>query len=724
MAAEQLEGVVDRITYRNDENSYTVLQLELDSGMRLTAVGTMPPVRVGERIRLDGNWSIHPRYGPQFQVTACTPLPPTTREAIERYLSSGMVKGIGPETAKKLVAAFGEQTLEVIAKEPHRLTEVPGIGPKKAAAIARAAAQEEDLRRAVLFLQGLGVSTAYALRIFRQYGADTIRIVRENPYRLSDEVYGIGFKRADDIARSLGIAEDAPERAQAAVLHVLAEGAGDGHVYLPRAVLAERLDKLEVAAARLPAALEQLQRAGRVVVEPGPSPDDDRIYLKSLHEAEESVARRIKALLEHTGRDGAPELVGGADVQDADGIELSDEQRQAVLGALRHGFVVITGGPGTGKTTVVRAIYKAFNARGLRVALAAPTGRAAQRLAEATGHPARTIHRLLEVRNTGGQAGPAFGRNEDKPLEADAVVVDEASMVDTYLMRHLLAAVRPGTRLVLIGDEDQLPSVGPGYVLGDILASGRVPVFRLTKVFRQAAESLIVENAHRVRTGRMPVFGRGGQDFYFLEARADALPDLILDLVCRRLPQYLGGDPIRDIQVLTPVRRGPLGVDALNRRLQERLNPPSGAEVVVGDRALRPGDKVMQVRNNYDAMVFNGDIGRVSGVFPEDRCIEVTFPDDEGERIVRYDEESLDQLVHAYAVSVHKSQGSEYPCVVMPVMWVMPALMTRNLLYTALTRAKRLAVLAGDRRALAAYVRNDKVLQRYTGLKERLMRLV
>lgn len=715
MASEHLEGVVDRITYRNDETTYTVLQLELDSGMKLTAVGALPAVQAGERVQVEGTWQVHPRYGPQFQVQKYTSVPPATSAAIERYLASGLVKGVGPETARKLVWAFGETTLDVIAHEPHRLTEVPGIGPKKAASIAQAASQQEDMRQAVLFLQGLGVSVGYALRIFRQYGSRTVQVVKENPYRLSDEVYGIGFKRADEIARSLGIGEDSPVRTQAAILHVLAEAANDGHVFLPTSALMEQLTELNVGDAHFDRSLLELSKAGRIVVEQ--HSDGPRIYLKTLFQAEDAVAKHIRVLLEHATPLDKQEIDASLDSD----LELSPEQQQAVEWALTRGFLVITGGPGTGKTTVVRTICNALADRGLRVELAAPTGRAAQRLSEATGRPARTIHRLLEVRHSEGASTPMFAHNEDKPLDTDVVVVDEASMVDTFLMRHLLAAVRPGTRLILVGDEDQLPSVGPGQVLGDILASGHIPSVRLTQVFRQASVSLIVENAHRIRSGQIPVPGRSDQDFFFMEATPDQAPELIVDLVARRLPDYLGSDPVSSIQVLTPIRRGSMGVEELNRQLQQRLNPSGGDEVAVGERVLRRLDKVMQVRNNYDSMVFNGDIGRVTNVLAEDRCIEVAFSDGEGERLVRYDEETLDQLTHAYAISVHKSQGSEYPCVVMPISWVMPALMTRNLLYTALTRAKKLVVLVGDRRALAAYVRNDRAAERFTGLKDRLM---
>lgn len=713
LASERIEGVVDRITYRNDQTTYTVLQLELDSGARATLVGPMPAVQPGERLQAEGNWQVHPRYGPQFSVTSLTSVPPATPAAIERYLSSGLIRGVGPQTARKLVEAFGEQTLEVIANSPERLSEVPGIGPKKAAAIAEAATHQQDLRNAVLFLQGLGVSLGFAMRIYRQYGARTVQVVKENPYRLSYDVHGIGFKRADDIARALGIAEDAPQRREAAILHVLAEGANEGHVYLPESHVRGGLERLGLAAADLDGPLKALTDQGRAVIEV--IDGERRIYLRSLFEAERQVAARLNALLD-AGTSLPLEFAPAPE----EGVELSEEQLRAVAWAMRYGILIITGGPGTGKTTVVRAVCRVFESAGLRIELAAPTGRAAQRLAETTGRPAKTIHRLLEVRGGGGSA-PLFGYHEGRPLPADAVIVDEASMVDTTLMLHLLRALRPGTRLVLVGDEDQLPSVGPGQVLSDIIASGRVPCVRLTQVFRQAAKSLIVENAHRIRRGQWPVLGKAGQDFFFIEAEPAGLPDLVVDLMTRRLPAYLGQEAAAAIQVLTPVRRGPIGVEALNSRIQERLNPRCGPEVAVGGEVFRTGDKVMQVRNDYDNMVFNGDIGRIVRVDPDSRTVEVSFPDSDGERAVRYGEDALDQLTLAYAVSVHKSQGSEYPCIVMPITWVMPALMSRNLLYTALTRAKRLAVLVGEKRALGAYIRNDRAAERFTGLRERLL---
>lgn len=724
MSSDRVEGLVKRITFRNKNNGFTVIQLDCGDHSEVTAVGRLPGVHIGERLRLHGKWIQHPQYGPQFEISSCEMLPPENRLGIERYLASGLIPGVGPELARRLVDAFGDDTLDVIVQQPERLQTVEGIGPKKAAAITKAVSEQGEMRRIMVFLQSYGLTPGLAARIYRQYGAETIERLREDPYRLADEMFGVGFRRADEIAQAMGVEGDSLQRARAAVRHVLHEALGEGHVYLPGPELVCRVVEFGVSEARADEALQSLAQSKRIVVEEAGA----RVYLAGMHRAETAVAEQLALLVaaaeeaasgqrEQTSERRLP--LGG----ETDGITLSEEQRRAVELAIRSGVCVITGGPGTGKTTVLQALCNELMRRGLKVELAAPTGRAAQRLNEATGRPARTLHRLLEVKHPEAGAGIQFGFHRERPLPTDAVIVDEASMIDLPLFHHLLQAIRPGTRLVLVGDEDQLPSVGPGTVLKDVLASGRIPVARLTQVFRQAAASTIVTNAHRIRRGEIPVSAGEDGDYFFIRCEPDEIADTIVDLVRRRLPAYLSCDPLQHIQVLSPLRRGAFGVDALNQQLQAALNPPGGAEVRIGDRVLRVGDKVMQIRNNYDRMVFNGDIGRISRIDVDERRVDVVFPDADGERVVSYTQADLDELTHAFAVSVHKSQGSEYPCIVLPVAWIMPALMNRNLLYTALTRAKRLAVFVGQHSALRAFVRNNEGTARYSHLVHRLQTL-
>ena len=790
-----LQGDVRRITYRDEATQYTVAKLEVDmpsgawpafGGPReVTVVGHFPSLAPGEWLEVEGEWYVHGEFGKQFRVTRYRKAPPVTVQGIERYLASGAVEGIGPKLAKRLVAKFGERTLEVIEKEPHRLLEVEGIGLRKKKAIAKAIRSEQEGREAMLFLQSYGIAQGTAARIYRRYGSDTVALVRENPYRLASEVFGIGFKTADAVAREMGVRPDAPMRAQAALVYLLQQAASEGHVYLPKELLLARAAKLEVPAAAAEEALARLAEAHQVVVEEvdeaggggelrpvergtrQASAEQDRtdgsagrmdgeitvpelrqlVYPASLHDAEVEAARRILSLCQ--GDEPRLELQGAApdslrsralstplpELAATEGAHgnpalpaggLTAEQRRAVAKACEpgRGLVVITGGPGTGKTTTLRTIVATLEAQGRSYLLAAPTGRAAKRLKEATGRQARTLHRLLEY--AGGEEGaPRFQRNERNPLDADVVIVDEASMIDLPLAMHLLRALPEKAKLVLVGDADQLPSVGPGNVLRDLLASPAVASVRLTQVFRQAETSRIVVNAHRVQRGLKPLAGGEGSDFFFLhEEDPEKAKELIRDLVARRLPRYLACDPRTDVQVLSAVRKGPLGVESLNAVLQEALNPSreGGAEVRVGAELFRPGDRVMQVKNDYDKMVFNGDIGVVTAVDPKERVVEVRFADREDPAPVVYESADLHQLTLAYCISVHKSQGSEYPAVVMPVTWVMPTLMYRNLLYTAITRAKRLVVLVGREDALWAYVRNARAEARFTRLAERLSR--
>ncbi|HEX6971485.1 MAG TPA: ATP-dependent RecD-like DNA helicase, partial [Limnochordia bacterium] len=702
------EGTVARITYRDEASGFTVARIHLEPEGSAVAVGVLPPVSVGERLRLSGQFEQHPTYGRQLRVVTAYSVAPITGNAaaIESYLASGAVRGIGPRLAQRLVAHFGSDVLRIAAEAPERLAEVPGVGPVRAARIAARLKEHSALRDALIFLGSLGLPERLAARAFRLWGERTVGIVQGDPYRLARDVPGVGFKTADRIARALGVGADSPRRAEAAVAHILAEAAEEGHTFLPPAELALRLRPLGLEAAA-EAGIAALVASGRAVREV--TPLGEAVYARALWEPECDAAARLASLLT------APRRPQAADVPAACGqITLTPWQRRAVARALVERVLIVTGGPGTGKTTLVRAIVTIARQRGERVLLAAPTGRAAQRLQEATGHPASTLHRLLEFGRRGG-GGWGFQRHAARPLEGELLVVDEASMIDLALFDALLQAVPPGMRLVFVGDADQLPSVGPGAVLADMIAAERVPLVRLTEVFRQAEQSHIVTGAHRIRRGEEPTFNAPGGDLFFLAARdGPEVAAAIRELVASRLPAYLGLRPGEGVQVLAPLRSGPAGVDELNRSLQAVLNPPSPykAEVRLGERTFRSGDRVMQIRNDYDKGVFNGDVGRVISVDAERRCLTVAFGGEAGGEgtaaaatAVTYEGDACNDLVLAYAVSVHKSQGSEYPAIVMPVLPIMPALMHRQLLYTALTRARRLAVLVGRREALRAYLR-------------------
>jgi exodeoxyribonuclease V alpha subunit len=715
-----LEGSVARITYVGEESQYVVARLDVPGRREpVTIVGTMASLTPGETLRIQGHWSQHPKYGEQFQVERYESVVPATLAGIQKYLGSGMIKGIGPVFAKRLVEAFGEDTLKVIEEAPGRLGEVAGIGPKRQQRITSAWAEQKEIREVMLFLQGHGVSPAFAVKIFKAYGQAAIATVRENPYRLARDIYGIGFKTADKIAQTLGIPPDSPLRAQAGIVHVLNELTDEGHVYAPQAsLLQEAAATLEILEASLAQAITVLAAEDLVVLEPGAAGPD--VYLKSLHVAETQVARRLQELLR------APRLALRIDIDRAlawvegvTGLQLASQQREAIRMAIQEKVLVITGGPGTGKTTILRCIIQILEKKGVRIHLASPTGRAAKRMSEAAGREAATLHRLLEW--SPGQGG--FQRDAQRPLETDLVIVDEASMIDLPLMNSLLRALPLTATLILVGDVDQLPSVGPGTVLRDILDSGQVPAVRLTEIFRQAEQSRIVRSAHQVNRGEFPDLSRPApgeeSDFHFLrEEETERLQQLILDLAARRLPARFRLDPMEDIQVLTPMNRGVVGAVQLNAALQAALNPggPGVAEVMRGGRVFRAGDRVMQIRNNYDKEVFNGDIGRIARIDLEEQAAVVTVDG----RPVSYDFSELDELVLAYAATVHKSQGSEYPAVILPIHTTHYPMLQRNLLYTAITRARRLLVLAGTTKALAIAVRNDTILRRCSRLAERL----
>jgi exodeoxyribonuclease V alpha subunit len=716
-----LEGVLERIVFSNEENAWSVVRLTVP-GQRdpVTAVGNLLGVQPGENLRLHGSWIQDPKYGRQFKVASYATVAPATLAGIEKYLGSGLIRGIGKGFAARLVQTFGLETLDVIENQPERLREVDGIGRQRSLAIQRAWEEQRDIKDVMVFLQSHGVSTHYAIKVYKAYGSSAVTVVRENPYRLATEIYGIGFKTADQIATAMGILPTAPQRIEAGTLHLLSEAADRGNVHLPRAQLLEEAGKLLGAEPwRVEQALTALAEAGQIAVEPltaAPAdPGEAAVSLKSLYTAENGIANRIRALLVQ------PQLPLEIDLDRAldwfekhEQLALAAQQRQAIRSGLTRKVLVITGGPGTGKTTLVRGIVKILEKKGQKILLAAPTGRAAKRLAEATGGTASTLHRLLEFNaQTRG-----FDRNRDRPLSCDLLIVDEASMLDTVLAYHLLRAVPDGGRLILVGDVDQLPSVGPGRVLADLIRSDAVEVVRLTEIFRQAERSLIVVNAHRVNQGQMPVLESADSDgdFFFFERREpEEIVDTICQLVARRIPAGFKLDPVEQIQVLTPRNRGPLGTEALNARLRDLLNP-EGPAVTRGGQTLRVGDKVMQIRNNYDLEVYNGDIGRIAAIDEEEHLVRVTM---DGRDVV-YDFASLDELVLSYACSIHKSQGSEYPCVVIPLHTTHYLMLQRNLLYTAVTRAKRLAILVGEERALRIAVGNRKVRTRFTRLAERL----
>lgn len=714
---ETLTGMVERVTFRNEENGFCILQVKVRGQKDLTTVvGSVPSINLGEFVDCRGSWHNHKKFGMQFQANEhLHVVPPATLEGIEKYLASGMVKGIGPHFAKTLVKAFGKDVFDVIENHPKKLLKLPGIGQKRVEKITDAWAEQKVVRDIMIFLQSHGIGSARAVRIYKTYGDNAIAKINENPYRLASDIHGVGFKIADDLALSLGIPADSLIRAQAGVRHTLQEAAGQGHC------ACERTDLIETASNLLGIPSETIEQAlgeelagKRLVVEQ--AGEQEHVYLTYLHKAETQVAKRLKRLLEGAlpwGKIDIDKAVPKA--EKSTGIKLSDSQRAAVKKALESKLAVLTGGPGTGKTTITQTFLQIVRSKKLKVCLCAPTGKAAKRMAEATGMETKTIHRTLEFSPMEG----GFQRNQENPLEADLVVVDESSMIDIVLMQNLLAAIPDHAALLIIGDVDQLPSVGAGAVLADIIGSEVVPTMRLTEIFRQAATSKIIVNAHRINEGKMPLPNEPGEDsdFYFIPARSpEEVYDKLLKVVTDRLPKSFGFDPIRDIQVLSPMNRASLGTQALNSELQLRLNVGDGAKVTKFGMTYMVGDKVIQTTNNYDKEVFNGDIGTIRSVSREDETLLIDIDD----RLVEYDFSDLDEVSLAYATTIHKSQGSEYPVVVIPLAMQHYNLLQKNLIYTGVTRGKKMVVVVGEPRALSMAINNKNSRSRLTGLAQKL----
>ena len=724
----ELIGQIDRVTFYNEENGYAVLKMQVNGYTEpVTVVGCFAKPAVGEVLKMQGEWTSHPRFGEQFKANTAETVTPSTTGGIERFLSSGLIKGIGPAVAARIVEHFGEDTLRVLDEESYRLLEVNGVGPKTIEMIKASWVEQKEIREVIVFLQSYGVATGYALRAWKQYGALTLQVLKENPYRLAADIYGIGFLTADKIASSLGFATDSPVRVRAGILHVLNGFVGEGSVYVPVDELTKAASELLGVSVELAEeGVEQARLAEEIVAEwfkNDKGEDDFAVYLPAFQYAEEHSAKKLAELVSTPyNRQYADEEAAVSWAERELGIEFAEAQRETVRAAINSQVMVITGGPGTGKTTLIRAILKLREANGYTVFLAAPTGRAAKRMSEATGHEAKTIHRLLEYMGTGSGNGD-FLRNENNSLECDLLIVDEASMIDQILFYHLLQALPSKASLILVGDVNQLPSVGAGNVLADIIESGVCHVAELSEIFRQSQESRIIVNAHRINKGEMPLvdenYAAGLKDFYIIpQDDPEKALDTIRTLVTEKIPQRFNFNPLTDIQVLTPMHKGSAGTVRLNEELQKMLNKTGGASVQKMGRTFSEGDKVMQLKNNYDKDVYNGDIGVVYSIDGNSEQMVVKM--DNG--LVSYEFGELDELVHAYAISIHKSQGSEYPAVVIPFLTQHYVMLQRNLLYTAVTRGKKLVIIVGSSKAIAMAVRNDKTGKRWTRLAERLKR--
>ena len=753
-----IEATIEDIIFQNQENGYTVCTIEYE-GEELSCVGEMAGIYAGEEVRIVGTWSTHPVYGKQIRVDMIERSMPKTVQGMEKYLASGVIKGIGAKTAKKIVKHFGLDTFRIIEEEPQVLAQISGISQKKALEIGEVFHAQYELRRAMLFLQEYGITPTFAIKIYKQYKDQTTEVVKNTPYRLVDDIYGIGFRKADEIAAKVGIAKEDPHRIKTGIMYLLTNFSNNGHTYMPRTMLMEEAVKLLMPEAyhrstspsfydEIPQeetslehplienALIELTMNKQIIIK---NYDGMAcVFLAYLYHSEQAVARKLIDLAtlyqKEASVDVEKELI---QTQKELKIELVEEQKEAVRHVLTHGVTVVTGGPGTGKTTTINAILHMLEKAGENVLLAAPTGRAAKRMSEATGMEAQTIHRLLEIGYMREDANrQMFNRNEDNPIDADVLIVDEMSMVDINLMHALLKAVVEGQRLVLIGDADQLPSVGAGNVLKDIIRSERIPVVRLMQIFRQASQSAIVMNAHRINKGEYPVMNEKGTDYFFMRrGYQEEVKETIIELVTKRLPKYQGFDPLKDIQILAPMRKGTVGVNELNKALQNAVNPHHDLKPEKEYRGVlfREGDKVMQIKNNYNTPwkilgktglsidegtgVFNGDCGIITAIREEEEIVVVTFED---MKVVEYEFNQLDELELAYAVTIHKSQGSEYPVVIMPLHSGPPMLLSRNLLYTAVTRAKKMVVGVGLLETVERMVDNNREIERYSSLERHL----
>lgn len=743
-----IEATVEDIIFQNADNGYTVCTIEYE-GEELSCVGEMAGIYAGEEVRITGAWTTHPVYGKQIKVDMIERSMPKTVQGMEKYLASGVIKGIGARTAKKIVKHFGLDTFRIIEEEPLVLAQVNGISEKKAQEIGEVFHTQYELRRAMLFLQDYGITPTYAVKIYKQYKDQTTEIVKNTPYRLVDDISGIGFRKADEIAFKVGIAKDDPHRIKTGILYVLGNFSNNGHTYVPRPLLIEESLRLlipeeyqyrvqvgDLEHPLIETALIELNLSKQVIIK-----NYDGVacvFLSNLYYSEQTVAGKLISLASLYQQDSSLDVEQELKNTEKElSIELVEEQRDAVRQVLTHGVTVVTGGPGTGKTTTIKAILHMLEKAGEEVLLAAPTGRAAKRMSESTGMEAQTIHRLLEINYMREDATkPMFNRNSENPLEADVIIVDEMSMVDIVLMRALMNAVVEGQRLVLIGDADQLPSVGAGNVLKDIIRSGRIPTVRLMQIFRQASQSAIVMNAHRINKGEYPISNEKGTDFFFMNrSNQEGVKDTIIELIKTRLPKYQGFDSLKDIQILAPMRKGSVGVNELNKAIQDAINPHHDLKPEKEYRGMifREGDKVMQIKNNYNTPwkilgktgmpidegtgVFNGDCGIVSSIREESEILVVTFDD---MKVVEYEFNQLDELELAYAVTIHKSQGSEYPVVVIPIHSGPPMLLNRNLLYTAVTRAKKMVVGVGLRETMERMVDNNREIERYSSLSKQL----